>query len=547
MHAHTVLSDGSAAPDTVLEAYRRLGCSWVALTDHDRVTRASVSGVVTILGCERTIAPTTDGYGHMLLYGIESVPAYSGARDNVDAAPFSVLAHPVSSLSWGKWTVEEALASRVRAVEINSGYANAEGFWDTCLTAGVAPFCTVGDDMHGVPGVPSSGPVGGRVMAYAESCTANSILDALSAGAYYCTAGPRLSIVEDGMSLAISSPELCDWWFIGAHGAVLAFIPGATDATYRYAGQERYVRCKAVRVSDGKPAWTNPIFFADWRASMVVNGGSRWTASRGVRIEVTATSSLAPVVEMRTHADAEGWSEWRDYAPDQLVQLGDDDGDATVRLQIKDGLGTVFEPPSATVVLDREQPLVISLTSSTHPDVARWYSDRSPSFSWSGDDESGVAGYSYALAAAKDTPIDKIVDGTDAIAAFESLPDRRWFFGVRACDVAGNWSEPQWLPVRIDTTGPTVAARGDVRARRGTVARLPFWVSDNLSRQIAVSLLIRRNGRTVSVSATKVSPGRHSRALRCTFPKGDYVYVVQARDEASNAQRAVGRGRLVIW
>ena len=546
MHAHTTLSDGTGTPEQMLSRYRDLGCAWVALTDHDDVTGGTVAGVVAIPACERTIRPTASQYSHMLLYGLAAVPTSMGMRENAAAAAFSSLAHPDWQWPWGKWTVQEALDSRVKAVEVYNGLGYwSEALWDACLTRGTAPFCTVADDQHDVPG---AGHAGAYAMVYADSCTSANILQSLADGSYYCTLGPWLSIAENGMRFTVSSPDVCDWQFIGAGGSLLDSVAGSASASYAYTGSESYVRCKAVRVSDGKPAWTNPIFFADWRASVVVNVGSGWTASPEVKLSVDAASDLAPVVDLRVARDAGAWSEWRSYSARIDYTLPAGDGSSTLRVQFRDQLGTVFDAPPVTVILDTERLQVNQLVSPTHPDPARWYSDRNPAFSWSAADASGIAGYSYVLDQALDTVADMVIDSAAASAAFEGVQDGGWFFHVRARDVAGNWGETRSVPVRIDTLGPRTLARGSVRAKRGTWATLPYAVSDNLSAKMKVTIVVRHKGSTVlTVPVGQRRAGTHRCVFRCRLAKRTYTYAIRAVDEAGNQQRVLGRDTLNVY
>jgi hypothetical protein len=542
------MSDGSGSPEDVLAAYRDLGCAWVALTDHDQVTAATVAGVVAIRGCERTIIPTQDGRGHMLLYGLAAVPTSSAMRENASAAAFSSLAHPGWQLSWGKWTVTEALDSRVRAIEVYNGFQGGvwiDALWDACLTQGAAPFCTVGDDMHSLSG---AGHVGAYAMVYADSCTSASILGSLADGRYYCTLGPQLGIAADGTRLTVSSPDVCDWQFIGRGGQLLEYVAGQQSATYTYTGTESYVRCRAVRVSDGKAAWTNPTFFANWQASVVINDGSGWTSSPLAKLSLDATSDLAPVVDLRLARDAGPWSDWRAYSATIDYSLPSGDGSTTLRVQFRDELGTASDGPPVTVILDTERPQVNQLVSPTHPDPARWFSNSDPVFSWAAADSSGIKGYSYALDHSPGSVPDKLIDSTEAGVSFAGKADGRWYFHVRACDVAGNWSKISTVPILIDTRGPRTVAQGRVRAHRGRWARLRYILSDDLSTKLNVTIVVSRMGRNaLAVPRGKQVTGSHRWRFRCRLAKGKYRYAIRARDEAGNPQRPLGRSTLTIY
>jgi subtilisin family serine protease len=125
---------------------------------------------------------------------------------------------------------------------------------------------------------------------------------------------------------------------------------------------------------------------------------------------------------------------------------------------------------AAAVNLDTGRPQVIQLASPTHPDPARSYSNRNPVVSWSA-----------------------VIDSAAATSAFKGVQDGRWFFHVRARDVAGNWGETRSVPVRIGTLGPRTLAKGSIRGKRGTWATLPYAVSDNLSAKMKVTIVVRHS------------------------------------------------------
>ena len=547
LHAHTVFSDGSGTPEGVLAAYRDLGCDWVALTDHDLVTTGQAAGVLEVSGCERTVRPTDDHFGHMLLYGLDAVPASSTGADNVAAARFSALAHAGWELTWGRWTVADAERAGVSAVEVYNGYQSgvlSESLWDQCLSAGVAPFCTVGDDMHNVA---KADRVGASVMAWADAPTSPAILDALASGTYYCTLGPRLTITTDAGRITVASPDACDWQFIGEGGRVLAQAHASREAGYGFAGDESYVRVKAVRIADGRAAWTNPVFFSDWETSLAIGDGSAQTASSPVDLHVTATSDLAPVTGMRVSRDGGPWSAWQTFTTTYACDLGPDDGPITVRVQLRDRLGTVFTTPAAAVTLDRRAPRITSLSSPTHPDPDRWYSDPGPGFAWAATDAGGLRDYTWSLdASAAANPGDGRTSTVPA-TAYGDVRDGVWYFHVRARDVAGNRSDTSTLRVRIDTHGPVTAARGAVTVRRGARASLSYLLSDKYSRSVDVTVVIRRGAASVKV----LHPGRQAvGTARCSFrsdlPRGTYRYEVRARDLAGNPQSRLGSGTLTV-
>ena len=86
-----------------------------------------------------------------------------------------------------------------------------------------------------------------------------------------------------------------------------------------------------------------------------------------------------------------------------------------------------------------------------------WYSNNTPSFSWSASDaSSGIAGYSYVLDQSSSTVPDTTIDTTGTTYTPSALADGIWYLHVRAIDNAGNAERHRQLPVKIDVTNPTV-------------------------------------------------------------------------------------------
>lgn len=83
LHMHSVLSDGSDEPEVLADLAASVGCSTIALTDHDRLdgierlrAHASTVGVTVIGGCELSCAVSYDVPGvrpvlHILVYFVE--------------------------------------------------------------------------------------------------------------------------------------------------------------------------------------------------------------------------------------------------------------------------------------------------------------------------------------------------------------------------------------------------------------------------------------------------------------------------------------------
>jgi 3',5'-nucleoside bisphosphate phosphatase len=83
LHMHSVLSDGSDEPEVLADLAASVGCTTIALTDHDRVdgidrvrAHAATVGVTVIGGCELSCSVSYDVPGvrpvlHILVYFVE--------------------------------------------------------------------------------------------------------------------------------------------------------------------------------------------------------------------------------------------------------------------------------------------------------------------------------------------------------------------------------------------------------------------------------------------------------------------------------------------
>jgi 3',5'-nucleoside bisphosphate phosphatase len=78
LHTHSNISDGSDSPERIPELAAEVGCSAVALTDHDSLAgvgrarrRADQLGLTFVPGCEVSCRPVGPGGMHVLVYFVE--------------------------------------------------------------------------------------------------------------------------------------------------------------------------------------------------------------------------------------------------------------------------------------------------------------------------------------------------------------------------------------------------------------------------------------------------------------------------------------------
>lgn len=78
LHTHSTVSDGSESPERIVDLAHEVGCSAVALTDHDSLAglararvRADELGIRLVPGCEVSCVPIAGGGVHVLVYFVD--------------------------------------------------------------------------------------------------------------------------------------------------------------------------------------------------------------------------------------------------------------------------------------------------------------------------------------------------------------------------------------------------------------------------------------------------------------------------------------------
>lgn len=283
LHTHTLESDGDSAPADVVRWYAEHGYDFLAITDHDKVTRVDdAMGMVLILGEEVTDRLPKKPL-HVNAIGIEeAVEPQHGAtpvevlQRNIDAVrkagALALINHP--NFGWAFGADELLQLERANFLEIASGhpFVNAQGppsvesMWDRMLTAGKRIYGVAVDDTHHLKRVWDADvvlPGKAWVMVRAETRDAKAILAALAAGDFYASNGvelEELTITKKQIDVRVKEKNFARYriQFIGSGGRVLQETPGLT-ATYKIRGNERYVRAKVID-SNGLCAWAQPVF-----------------------------------------------------------------------------------------------------------------------------------------------------------------------------------------------------------------------------------------------------------------------------------------------
>ena len=294
LHTHSNLSDGALGPAEVVDAYKRAGYDFLALSEHflERFdwpiadTRAFRSNSFTTLIGAELHAPATEvgELWHILAAGLPldfpaPGPSESGpdlAARARDAGAFVAIAHP----AWSQLRIGDGRALQAaHAVETyNHGSAvetdRGDGFYllDELLNEGRRLTAIATDDAHFRYG--DYDAFGGFVEVKAESLDPDALLAALKAGAFYSSQGPRFLDIEIGraeISIASSpvhSIALLTGSSRGLHKAGRHITAAAFDLSHiqrlaaQAPGAAKWFRIVAIDAS-GRRAWTNPIWLDD--------------------------------------------------------------------------------------------------------------------------------------------------------------------------------------------------------------------------------------------------------------------------------------------
>jgi hypothetical protein len=289
LHAHTTESDGELSPGLLALHYERAGYDVLAVTDHWKRTEASAERMLVIPSVELNCILPGARDGHVLGFGVACEPGdlRSLAEEYGDLARtadwieqhggVAYLAHPYwTGVTPG--TLE--LPPNVVGIEVyNAGCELEVGrglsavHWDELAEAGRLCPAIASDDSHH-PGFDSD-------LAWtwmrAKEPTVTAVLAALTAGAFYSTAGPLLKeVARDGDAVEVACSPSRSVTLVSGRSIGSAVNAGRLGYVYRgraLATDEdglvvrarleippaaRHVR---VEVTDavGRKAWANPF------------------------------------------------------------------------------------------------------------------------------------------------------------------------------------------------------------------------------------------------------------------------------------------------
>ena len=307
LHTHSTVSDGTLAPEHLVQAYAEAGFDAVAITDHWRIARvAPTRSMLTIPAAELGFDLAHPAYprqtGEFLVYGISDLPEDPGGDkgnwmfnhdENWEVRTFADLsagvrwadsqgavvyvAHPY----WNGLSVEDVRAGTGFAgievfngsAELETGRGDSSPWWDALLGDGRQVFGLGTDDQH----YPLFELGAAWTMVRCAERTQEAFVHALRTGATYFSHGPTIhDVAVDGSAIEVScSParsvvvhqeqEYGVSVTVGANGRRLGRIletDGSGLLTRVRIEPDRddalYSRVSVVDAA-GRRAWTNPF------------------------------------------------------------------------------------------------------------------------------------------------------------------------------------------------------------------------------------------------------------------------------------------------
>lgn len=291
LHCHSTCSDGALTPAELARAYRAAGYDFLAITDHfeERFgwpvtdTRAlRDTGFTTLLGAELSSGDWSDPHAYWVAaVGLPADFAPPRGGDHAEAieraaasGAFVSLLHP--GLNGLRPEVAAGLPAfgAVHAVELYTHQswiyrpdtAIAAPFLDALLEDGRRLAAVAGDDAHFRDGPDA---FGAWVEVFVRERDPDALLEALKAGTYYSTQGPRIErLALEGETLRVACSPCARILLTGPSGLWRRWRwrlaePGGSPLT----GAEfdlanfRGSFCRVTVVDDdGRRAWSNPVW-----------------------------------------------------------------------------------------------------------------------------------------------------------------------------------------------------------------------------------------------------------------------------------------------
>lgn len=284
LHTHSTNSDGTLTPEAVCQRYREAGYDFLAITEHfmqrfnypiTDTRRLRTETFTTLLGAELHAGRAEMGeVWHILAVGLplDFAPPRNGedgpgiAARALEAGAFVSMAHPNRCVL----TEADALSlGDIHAVEVYNGgsadendRADSWAFLEVLLGKGHRYFAHAADDFHNLPYRRDFGM--GWVQVKAESLDPNALLTALKAGHFYSSTGPQIHDIRvtPGESVHVRCSPVESIFVTGTLARAVRVHGHNVSEVKLDISKFSSPYCRIiVRDSQGRRAWSNPIWF----------------------------------------------------------------------------------------------------------------------------------------------------------------------------------------------------------------------------------------------------------------------------------------------
>ncbi|MCM8760268.1 MAG: CehA/McbA family metallohydrolase [Candidatus Omnitrophica bacterium] len=266
LHTHTKNSDGEFTPEQTCEIYSKAGYNFLAITDHNKITKGikAHNNLLLIDSCEIDVQSFhIVGIGMIEEFEKEGMsPQQVVERMKQDGA-IVIIGHPY----WSGLTSFDILhIDGYEGIEVynhlsqrmvGKGYSTVH--LDEVLQAGKKTYCFAVDDCH-----IESDIANGFIIVKAEEPTENEIMTSIRKGYFYSSTGvliKDIAIENKTIKVYCCEPvETIDFIAYNATGARLSSEKPIKYGEYAIKGIERYIR---IEITDryGRKAWTNPVVY----------------------------------------------------------------------------------------------------------------------------------------------------------------------------------------------------------------------------------------------------------------------------------------------
>lgn len=312
LHTHTTNSDGLLSPEKVINYYYEHGYDFLALTDHEKITRVSSEKLLVILGTEVAVRrEVSEEEYHVVAINVEDnevVQRYK--NDSIQTLlsylkneGFAIIAHPY----WSNLATNDLFdLTNYLGIEIyNTGcdIEVAKGFstthWDNLLARRVKAYGFAVDDAHRY----DVDSLGGWILVKVREKSLSELLKSIKEGSFYASTGPvieKFSYISNKLEAKFSPVKRVDAISEDGTGFSISLdvydvmkmknFPGMRNARIRRNGDEEevfaevgnkkvtfkllkgglgyilledfnfkdYVRLE-ITDQNGRKAWTNPV------------------------------------------------------------------------------------------------------------------------------------------------------------------------------------------------------------------------------------------------------------------------------------------------